>query len=72
MNRNVEYKVILMRVRVTIPAVKKTVNITYFKCVPVVLFIQHAMRMRRIMLSSVTRLVLARFSTLPHKVTVFG
>jgi len=37
------------------------------ECVPVDLFIQHAMRIRHIMPSSVAYLVLPYFSTLAHK-----
>jgi hypothetical protein len=37
------------------------------ECVPVALFIQHAMRMRHVLLSSVAYVVLPYFSTLAHK-----
>ena len=43
----------LRRARVTIVAVKKTVRITYSAGESVALVIQHAKRMRRIILSSV-------------------
>jgi hypothetical protein len=42
-------------------------NITYSKCVSVPLFIQHALRMRRIISSSVTCLAVPYFPTLSHK-----
>jgi len=42
-------------------------SITYSECVSVALFIQHAKRMRRIVLSSVACPVLPHFSTLSHK-----
>jgi len=41
--------------------------VTYSECVSVVLVIQHAKRMRRIILLSVTSLALLFFSTLSHK-----
>ena len=41
--------------------------VTYSECVSVVLVIQHAKRVRRIILLSVTCLVLLYFSTLSHK-----
>ena len=53
----------MRRVRVTIFAVERQ----YSECVSVTLFIQHANLMRRIILSSVTRLALPYFSTLFHK-----
>jgi len=40
------------RVRVTIFAVEKQISITYSECVFVALCIQHAMRVRRVILSS--------------------
>jgi hypothetical protein len=58
------YKVIFRRVRVTIVAVEKQLSITYSECVSVILIIQHAMRMCRIILSSVSCLALPLFS--PH------
>jgi hypothetical protein len=45
----------------------KTISITESECVFVALVIQHAMRMRRIILSSLTCLAVPYFSTLPHK-----
>jgi hypothetical protein len=45
----------------------KAIRITYSECVSVALVIQHAKRMRRIILSSVACLVLPYFSTLSHK-----
>jgi hypothetical protein len=45
----------------------KAISITYCECVSVVLVIQHAMRMRLIILSSVACLALKYFSTLSHK-----
>jgi hypothetical protein len=41
--------------------------ITYYECVSVALVIQHAKRMRRIILSSVACLALQYFSALSHK-----
>ena len=45
----------------------KAISITYSKCVTVSLVIQHAKRMRSIMLSSVACLALKYFPTLTHK-----
>jgi hypothetical protein len=45
----------------------KVINITYSACVSVALLIQHAKRMRRIILSSVVCLALPYLSTLSHK-----
>jgi hypothetical protein len=42
-------------------------EITYSECVSVALVIQHAKRMRRIVLSNVARMVLHYFSTVTHK-----
>jgi hypothetical protein len=49
------------------PRLKRESNITYSECVPVALGIQHAVRMRRIILSSVACPRLQYFSTLSHK-----
>ena len=46
-------------------------NITYSECLSVALFMQHTMRMRRIILSSVAWLALPYFSTLSQKGTFF-
>ena len=62
------YNVKLRPVRVSTSAVeKKSVTIKYYKRVSVALVIKHAMRMRRIRLSSVACLALRHFSTLSHK-----
>jgi hypothetical protein len=45
----------------------KARSITYSECVSVALVIQHAKRMRHIILSSVARIALPYFSTLSHK-----
>jgi hypothetical protein len=45
----------------------KTISITYAECVSVALVIQHAKRMRRIILPSVACLTVPYFSTLSHK-----
>jgi len=58
----------LRRVRVSTFAVaEKAINIKYYKRVSVALVIQHAKRMRRIILSSVACLALQHFSALSHK-----
>jgi hypothetical protein len=45
----------------------KATSITYSRCVTLVFIIQHAKRMRRIILSSVTCLAIPYFSTSCHK-----
>ena len=60
------YDATLRRIRVIIDAVEKPVTITHSQCVSVTLGIQHVVRMRRIVLSSVACPVLPRFST-SHK-----
>ena len=52
---------------ITIVVVKKAINITYTECVSTVIVIQHAKRMRRIVLSSVVCLAPPYFSTLSQK-----
>jgi hypothetical protein len=66
-NKTGNVLVTLRRVRATIVAVEKSINITYFECVFVALVIQHAKRMRRILLSSVACPNIQYFSTLSHK-----
>jgi len=57
----------LVMLRVTIVAVETAVIITYSACVSVAFAIQHAKRMRRIILSLVARLALPNFLTFLHK-----
>jgi hypothetical protein len=45
----------------------KVIRMTYSQCLFVTLVIQHVMRMRGIMLSSVASLALSQFSTLSYK-----
>jgi hypothetical protein len=45
----------------------KAIIITYYECVFVALFIQHVMRLRRIILLCVVRATVQYFSTLSHK-----
>jgi len=61
------YNVTLRRISATIVAVAKEISITYAKWVSAALVIQHAMRMRRVICSSVSCLCLQYFSTLSHK-----
>jgi len=49
----------------------KTIPITHCECLTVFLGIQHAMRMRRMMLPSVACPALLYFSTLSHNGTIF-
>jgi hypothetical protein len=60
--RQCMYNVTLRRVRIPTIVVKK-LSIKYYECVFVALFIQHAKRMRRFMLSSVACLGVPYFST---------
>jgi hypothetical protein len=64
---NVRMYVTLRRVYVTTVTVKMQRSITYSEGVFVALVIQHAKRMRRIILSSVACLALTYSSTLSHK-----
>jgi cell division protein FtsL len=57
-DRKRTYNVILRRVRATIVEVEKLLSITHSECVFVVFIIRHAIRMRRVILSSVACLVL--------------
>jgi hypothetical protein len=66
-DRQCTYNVTLKRVRVTIVVVEMQKSIPSSECVSVALVIQHAKRMRRIILSSVACLALPYFSTLSHK-----
>jgi hypothetical protein len=50
----------------------KVISITYSECVSVALVIQHAKRMRRVILSSVVCPALPYFSTLTHERYDFG
>jgi hypothetical protein len=50
-----------------IEALSLAKTITYSKCVSVALFTQHAKRVRRIIMSSVTRTAVTYFSALSHK-----
>ena len=61
------YNLTLRIVRVTIVAVEKTMNITYSVCVKVVLGIQHAVLMCRIISPFVAPPAVTQFSTLSHK-----
>jgi len=49
----------------------KAISIAYSECVFVALCIQYAVRMRRIILSSVASLAVQYFCTLSHKDTIF-
>ena len=46
---------------------RKAIRVTYSQCVSVALVIQHAVRMRRVILSSAACLAVPYFSTLSHK-----
>jgi hypothetical protein len=48
----------------------KAISITHSECVFAALVIQHAKRTRRIILSTVARLAVPSFSTLPHNGTI--
>ena len=61
------YNATLRRVSLTIAAMEKQLSITYSECTSVALVIQHAKRMRRIILSSVTCLALQNFHRFSHK-----
>jgi hypothetical protein len=63
---NVRINVTLRRVRVTVVAVEKQYVLNILS-VSVALVIQHAKRMRHVVLPSVACLALAYFSTLSHK-----
>ena len=63
---SVRMYVTLGRIRVTVRALKKK-GITYSECISVALVIEHAMRMRRIILLSVTSPAVPYFSTLSDK-----
>jgi hypothetical protein len=47
--------------------INSVVSIKYYECVSVALVIQHGMRMRRVILSSVSCPAAPQFSTLSHK-----
>jgi len=66
-DRQCTYNVTLRRVRPTVVAMEKQLSNTYCECAFVALGIQHAMRMRRIILSTVACLSVKYFSTLSHK-----
>jgi len=50
----------------------KAISVTHSECVSVALFIQHAKRMRHVILSSVAFLTVPYLTTLSHKGTTFG
>jgi hypothetical protein len=67
------YNVIFRRICVTIVAVEKQNVLNILSVCSVALFIQHAERMRRIIMSSLACLTLPLFSTLSKKNgTIFG
>jgi hypothetical protein len=66
-DRQRTYNVTQKRVRVTIVAVKRNEYYILRECVSVVLVIQHAKLMRRVILSSVASLAPQHFPTLSHK-----
>jgi hypothetical protein len=65
-DRQCTCNITLRRIGITSVAVQKQLNITYSECAFVVLVIQHAKCMRRIILSFVACLDLPYFSTLSH------
>jgi len=70
-DRHCTYNVTLRRSRVTIVAVEKQWILHILSVLSAVLVIQHAERVRRIILSSVAFLGLPHFSTLCHKLLDF-
>ena len=68
---NLHINVSLKLVHITIVAVGKKLNITFSECLFVAVVIQHAMRMRRIIFSSVASQATPYFSTLFKKTVRF-